>query len=131
MEEKNNQAGEYHYWVFDEGLLKIEEMLKKGFTDKEIAKAIGVTPQTICNWKNRFELFAFVWKKARMIAIKEVENATFKNAVGYFVTEQVVDSQGKKKAVKKWIPGNAADRALLLKNWNPDEYRDKKNQDEY
>lgn len=119
-------SGEYQYWVQDEGLLQIEEMLKKGCTDKEIAKAIGVAPQTLCNWKNRFELLNFIWKKARRIALKEIENATFKSACGYYVTEQVLDSQGKKKAIKRWIPGSTGDRALLLKNWDPDNYRDKR-----
>ncbi len=119
-------SGDYQYWVQGEGLLKIEEMLKQGLFDKQIAEAIGVTPQTLCNWKNRFELLNFVWKKARNIALKEVENATFKSACGYYVTEQIIDSSGKKRAVKRWIPGSTGDRALLLKNWAPDEYKDKR-----
>lgn len=119
-------SGDYQYWVQGEGLLKIEEMLKQGLFDKQIAEAIGVTPQTLCNWKNRFELLNFVWKKARRIALKEVENATYKSALGYYVTEQIIDSTGKKRAVKRWIPGSTGDRALLLKNWAPDEYKDKR-----
>lgn len=119
-------SGDYQYWVQGEGLLKIEEMLKQGLFDKQIAEAIGVTPQTLCNWKNRFELLNFIWKKARNIALKEVENATFKSACGYYVTEQIIDSSGKKRAVKRWIPGSTGDRALLLKNWAPDEYKDKR-----
>lgn len=119
-------SGQYQYWVQGEGLIKIEEMLKQGMFDKQIAQAIGVTPQTLCNWKNRFELLNFVWKKARNVALKEVENATFKSACGYYVTEQIIDSTGKKRAVKRWIPGSTGDRALLLKNWAPDEYKDKR-----
>ena len=119
-------SGDYQYWVQGEGLLKIEEMLKQGLFDKQIAEAIGVTPQTLCNWKNRFELLNFVWKKCRHIALKEVENATFKSACGYYVTEQIIDSTGKKRAVKRWIPGSTGDRALLLKNWDPDNYKDKR-----
>jgi hypothetical protein len=120
------KSGDYQYWVQGEGLLKIEEMLKQGLFDKQIAEAIGVTPQTLCNWKNRFELLNFIWKKARNIALKEVENATYKSACGYYVTEQIIDSTGKKRAVKRWIPGSTGDRALLLKNWAPDEYKDKR-----
>ena len=119
-------SGQYQYWVQGEGLIKIEEMLKQGMFDKQIAQAIGVTPQTLCNWKNRFEILNFVWKKARNVALKEVENATFKSACGYYVTEQIIDSTGKKRAVKRWIPGSTGDRALLLKNWAPDEYKDKR-----
>lgn len=119
-------SGEYQYWVQGEGLLKIEEMLKQGMFDKQIAEAIGVTPQTLCNWKNRFELLNFIWKKARNIALKEVENATFKAACGYYVSETIIDSTGKKRGVKRWIPGSTGDRALLLKNWAPDEYKDKR-----
>lgn len=118
--------GQYQYWVQGEGLLKIEEMLRSGLNDKNIAEAIGVTQQTLCNWKNRFELLNFVWKKARHVALKEVENATYKAACGYYVTEQIIDSTGKKRAVKRWIPGSTGDRALLLKNWAPDEYKDKR-----
>ena len=124
--EMKHGNGDYQYWVQGEGLVKIEEMLKQGMFDKQIAKAIGVTPQTLCNWKNRFELLNFVWKKARNVALKEVENATFKSACGYYVTEQIIDSTGKKRAVKRWIPGSTGDRALLLKNWAPDEYKDKR-----
>lgn len=128
MKELENPAkwGEYKHWVEGEGLIEIEEMLKKGLRDNQIAKAIGVTPQTLCNWKNRFELLNFVWKKARHVALKEVENATFKSACGYYVTEQIIDNQGKKRAIKRWVPGSTGDRALLLKNWAPDEYKDKR-----
>ena len=57
-------------YTSEEFLSLVESYAKKGFTDKEIAYAIGILPQTFCEkkryWKNRFHPQNFflpkVWK---------------------------------------------------------------------
>ena len=51
---KKGRTGKYHEWITDEGLLKIEGWARDGLTDKQIAHNIGITEQTLNNWKKDY-----------------------------------------------------------------------------
>lgn len=113
------------YWVEGEGLVQIKDWVEQGLFDKQIANNIGITPKTLCEWKNKYETFKTVFNEARGVAVLELVNATFKSAKGYYVNEQMIDANGNKRLVKKWIPGNTSAQIFLLKNWIPTKYKDR------
>ena len=114
------------YWTEGEGLLKVKEWLEAGLYDGQVANNMGITQKTFIQWKDRYDVFRTVVKQARGITCLELINATFKSAKGYYVQEQVLDSKGNKRVVRKWIPANTSAQIFLLKNWLPDEYKDRR-----
>lgn len=117
------------YWVEGDGLVLIEKWASEGLFDKQIAHNIGITPKTLCMWKNEFKEVRDVFKRARGVAIIELINATFNSAKGYYVNEQMLDASGKKKIVKKWVAPNTSAQIFLLKNWMPQSYRERQEVD--
>lgn len=126
MPRRSKSETKRDYWTAGEGLVQIKEWVEQGLYDKQIAKNIGIAPKTLIEWRKTYEVFDTVFVKARGVALVELVNATFKAAKGYYVNEQVLDDKGNKRLVRKWVPGNSADRIFLLKNWDPENYRDKR-----
>ena len=79
--------GKYSEWLEPEKLIIIEGWARDGLTDKQIAKNIGVSEQTLNVWKNRFPSFLESLKKGKEVVDREVENALLKRALGYEYTE--------------------------------------------
>lgn len=117
------------YWVAGDGLALIEKWASEGLFDKQIAHNIGITPKTLVMWKNEFKELRDVFKRARGVAVVELINATFNSAKGYYVNEQMLDANGKKKIVKKWVAPNTSAQIFLLKNWLPQSYRERQEVD--
>lgn len=114
------------YWTEGEGLVQVKQWIKDGLFDKQIAKNIGITPKTMCEWKKRYSTFASIFEVGRGITGIEIVNALYKSAKGYYVQEQTIDNKGRKRVVRKWIAGNVSAQIFLAKNWLPDEYKDKR-----
>ena len=114
------------YWTEGEGLLEIKKWIEDGLYDKQIAKNIGIAQKTFIEWKDKYETFRTTVEKSRGVACLELINATFKAAKGYYVQEQTLDAKGNKRVVRKWIPANASAQIFLLKNWLPNDYKDKR-----
>lgn len=112
-------------------------------TDAQIAKNIGITPFTLCDWKNKFPQLSQALKEGKAPVDLEVENALLKRALGYqyeeIVTEieQVptmqVDANGNmimkevkhvRKVLKTALPDTTA-QIYWLKNRRPDKWREK------
>lgn len=125
MARLKKQEVDRDYWVNGDGLVTIKKWVEDGLFDKQIANNIGITPKTLCEWKNKYETFKTVFDEARGVACLELVNATFKSAKGYYVNEQMIDANGNKRLVKKWIPGNTSAQIFLLKNWIPTKYKDR------
>ena len=132
---RGGRKGKYHDWITEEGLLKIEGWARDGLTDKQIAHNIGITEQTLNNWKKRFPSLFEALKKGKEVIDRQVENALLKRALGYEYEEvkQIIekDDKGKdrkriEKTVKQVIPDTTA-QIFWLKNRKPAEWRDKQN----
>lgn len=136
------RKGKYDEWLDEAGLAKIGGWARDGLTEKQIAKNIGITQQTLDVWKNKYPSLAETLKKNREVADREVENALFRKACGY--TAKVIrstkvkhveyDAAGKKK--KEWeeivpteeevhIPADTTAQIFWLKNRKPDAWRNK------
>lgn len=80
--------GKYAEWLTKEGLLKIEGWARDGLTDKQISHNIGITEQTLNNWKKKYPSFFESLKKGKEVVDLEVENSLLKRALGYEYKEK-------------------------------------------
>ena len=106
-------------------------MCRMGATDKDLAKAFGVSESTLNDWKKKFPEFSESLKEGKDHADAMVENALFKRATGYDY-EEVEEVAGKspkgqtvrrKKIVRKVAPDVTA-IIFWLKNRKRAEWRD-------
>jgi len=67
---------------------KIEEWAGAGLSDAQIAKNLGIGCSTYYRYKNANPAFAQALRSSKEAADREVENALYKNAVGYTYTEE-------------------------------------------
>lgn len=125
--------GKYAEWLTDDGLLRIEGWARDGLTDEQICQNIGIHVATICEWKNRFPQLAEALKRGKAPVDQQVENALFKNAMGYDYEETITEIEelgnGKQKKhvrkIKKHKPPDTTAQIFWLKNRRPDRWRDK------
>ena len=135
------RKGLYEEWITEDGLTSIEGWAREGATDAQIAKKIGISVTTFCEWKNRFPEFAKALKKGKAPVDFKVENQLLKSALGYFI-EVEEPIKLKKKTVKNgvgtieeehiemvtkkvYVPPNVTAQFFWLKNRKPDKWRDR------
>lgn len=121
--------GKYREWLTKEGLLKIEGWARDGLTDEQIAKNMGISRQTLYDWKNKYPDISDALKRGKEIVDREVENALLKRALGYKYKEirTETDEYGRVKTIeieKEVVPDVTA-QIFWLKNRKPTEWRDK------
>lgn len=116
----------YDEWLTNEGLIKIEGWARDGLTDEKIADKIGIKRQTLYDWKKKYSVFSDTLKQSKKVVDDKVENALFKSAVGYYVDEERIDSEGNVYPVRRFVPPNTTAQIFWLKNRKPNEWRDKK-----
>lgn len=80
------RIGLYENWINEDGLIAIEGWAREGATDTDIAKKIGISLSTLCEWKNRFPQISEALKRGKAPVDFKVENALLKSALGYTVT---------------------------------------------
>ena len=97
--------GKYEKWLEPEGLLKIEGWARDGLTDEQIARNMGISRETLNQWKNKYSNISDSLKNGKEVADYMVENALFKSA----------------------IEGNITAQIFWLKNRRPDKWREKQN----
>lgn len=125
--------GKYHKWLEPENLTLVQGWRRDGLSDKQVAKNIGINQATLYDWLNRFDEFAKAYKKGTEVSTYEVENALYKSACGYDVTEAetvtTISPDGSEvKQVRKrlrHIPPNVGAICFILKNRRSDKWRDK------
>lgn len=123
------RPGKYEEWLQPEKLDQITNWAANGLLDKEIANNIGIVPQVLCEWKNRFPELREAIKTGRKLSVQAIENQFFKNAYGMLeetteiIEEDQVFTNGKWVATKrhvrkttKKIPPNTAAQIFYLKN---------------
>lgn len=123
--------GKYEYWLTPEGLLKLEGWARDGLTDEQIAKNIGISRETLNQWKNKFSDISDTLKRGKEIIDRQVENALLKRALGYDYEEVSEKYENgfltEKKVTKKHVVPDTTAQIFWLKNRKPDEWRDKQN----
>ena len=135
--------GKYKAWLQPEGLLKIEGWARDGLTDEQIAHNIGISRETLYQWKNKFSDFSDTLKRGKEIVDREVENALLERALGgthevkkhIKVKQTYYDGQGRKcekEEIKEvfdevYVAGDTTAQIFWLKNRKPDEWREKQN----
>lgn len=123
----------YEEWIKPDNLLRLSGWARDGLTYEQIAQNIGIRRETLVRWMREQESIRNALKRNREVAIYEVENAMFKAALGYEVTEteqaETVAPDGRKTvrkhARKRHIPPNTTAQIFILKNWRPEVWRER------
>lgn len=115
----------YQEWLKEENLIVLTGWARN-LTDADIAANIGITPQTLVEWKKKHPKIREALREGREVVDTKVENALLKAALGYEYTEYIIDTDGKKKAVKKQMPPNVTAMIFWIKNRRPQQWRDKR-----
>lgn len=112
-------------------LKEIEELAGKGYAEKDIIKHLGVSPSTYYKYKSQIKELTDSPRIGRQKAIEELENITYKTAMGFEYEEEKMiiqlDEDGKpvkrtKEVYKKYQPPNPAQQQYLLNNWSKGKY---------
>ena len=114
------------FWIEGEGLNLVREWAEGGMTDKAIGEKIGIQAQTVVEWKKRYEKFGLVLKQARNVVMRDLENAMYRSATGYFVEEDALDRNGNVVKVQRYIAPAPQTQIWLSKNWDSANYKDKR-----
>ena len=118
--------GKYHEWLEPEGLLKIEGWARDGLIDEQIAYNIGITRETLSQWKNKYSDISDALKKGKEVVDRQVENALLKRALGYEYDEITTEYGKETKRVTKQVVPDTTAQIFWLKNRKPDQWRDKR-----
>lgn len=74
-------------WLTEDGLMLLECWSRDGFTYKDIAIKIGISPQALGKWRNTYPEIEAALQKGREVIDYKVENALLKAALGYQTKE--------------------------------------------
>lgn len=115
--------GKYHEWLTDDGLIKLKGWARDGLSNEQIAKNIGINPDTLYTWIKKFPEIDEALKKGKEVVDIEVENALLKRAMGYEYEEvktyiEETDGKKKKKVEKttKHVPADVTAGIFWLRN---------------
>lgn len=114
-------------WITEDNLLRVQGWARDGLTMDQIAKNMGITKPTLYKWQDKSVDLVNALKVNRDIADREVENALFKNAIGFTYTEQQLTDDGMVVEVEKYSKPNTTAQIFWLKNRKPEQWRDKQN----
>lgn len=129
--------GLYEKWQKPENLTLLQGWRRDGLSMQQIADNIGVKRQTLYDWCTKYKDISDALKKGTEVSNYEVENAMFKSAVGFYVTEvdqtevQGYDEEGNPRTTvtkhqrRRFIPPNLGAQIFILKNRLPKKWRDK------
>lgn len=127
------RPGLYENWITKDGLLSLEGWARDGLSDKQIAKNIGISVSTLCEWKNRFPELSEAIKKGKRPVDVQVENALYRSALGFKQTVRKPIKLRRKDGSEYieygeeevYIVPNITAQIFWLKNRKPEFWRDK------
>lgn len=94
-------------WYGPDKVKEGKQLALLGLTDKEMAQAWGVSPDTVYSWKNKHEEFREAVRRGRTIADGKVAASLYRRAIGGWIDEYRVNATGGKihiTKVKKYLP---------------------------
>jgi hypothetical protein len=100
-------------------------MYELGATDKQVAKALKVTEQTVNNWKIKHPSFFESLKEGKLYKDGEVETSLLKRAKGFVRRVERIDKFNNVVVLKEEVPPDPTSMIFWLKNRKPKEWRDK------
>ena len=80
--EDDMAKGKYAQWITELGLGKIEAWCEDGLTNEELAKAMGVNPDTLYRWQKEHPEISEAITRGRGGALVQIKNALFERARG-------------------------------------------------
>lgn len=110
---------------------EIKKLASKGYSEKEIIKKLGIASSTYYKYKSELKELTDSILVGRDEAIKELENITYKTAMGFEYKEEKMviqlDEDGNptkrvKEVYTKYQPPNPAQQQYLLNNWTKGKY---------
>ena len=115
----------YDYWITNDGLQLLAGWARSGLKDEQIAHNIGISRETLYQWKRKYSDIADTLKNNKEIADIAVENALYKRAIGYSYTETTKEDDKVTKTVEKEVVPDTTAQIFWLKNRQPERWRDK------
>lgn len=103
-------------------------LAQKGFTDAEIAKALGIAVDTIYDWRKNKPEFSEALKLGKDEADAKVERSLYEKATGYSHPDvHISNFQGEITVtpITKHYPPDTTAGIFWMKNRRPAEWRDK------
>lgn len=108
---------------------EIQDWVRNGATDEEVAKRLGISRSTFCEYKNEFSEFSDTLKKGKDFVDAQVENALLQRALGYDfkeITKELRDGElVPTKIVTKHMAPDITAQIFWLKNRRPEQWREK------
>lgn len=125
--------GKYAEWITEDSLIMIKGWARDGYSNVQIADRIGITPQTLCEWMNRFPSFSEAIKKGRAPVMEKIEDAFYSKCEWqeYEETREEIikhpDGSETRKIVRVRhpMPPDTAALIFAMKNLKPHKWRDK------
>lgn len=125
--------GKYEEWLKPENITLIQGWRRDGLSDEQVAANIGISRSTLYEWLKNYKEISDAYKKGSETSLYEVENALYKAACGYDVTEAetvitTTPEGNETKQVRKrlrHIPPNVGAICFILKNKRRDVWKDK------
>jgi hypothetical protein len=112
-------------------LAEINEKVRQGITEAEIAKSLGISVASLNNYRNQYEEFKEALSKNKGADIlQDLVNSGIEAAKGYYketeTTVIVLDDEGKpakrqKTITKQWYPPNAALHKFYVLNYGKEQ----------
>lgn len=125
--------GKYKDWLDPEKLILLQGWRRDGLTYEQIASNMNIDPGTLYVWIRKHPEIKDALKKGEEVMVYEVENALYKSAMGYEVTEtdqtETLSPDGSKTvtkhARKRHIPPSVGAICFILKNRRSEKWQDK------
>lgn len=122
-------------WTTPKGLDILRGLARRGLSDEDIAKSIGIGKATLYRWKASNESIRDALRDGKLVADLTVESALFKKATGFTVTDTKTISfldketgelvEGKTEVTTKHVLPDTLAIMFWLKNRRPDLWKDK------
>lgn len=121
-------------WRQADGLILLEGWRRDGLSYEQIADNMGIGLSTLFKWQKQYVEIRNALKKGEEVMIYHVENALYKAAIGYDVTETdqtetTNETTGErivtKHAKKRHIPPSVGAICFILKNRRTEKWQDK------
>ena len=107
---------------YDEMVLK---MARLGISERQMSNVLGVTEQTLNNWKRDNPSFLESLREGKEPSDACVAQSLYNRAIGSVVYEEKVGKDGGTYTLKREIPPDTAAASLWLRNRQPKLWRDK------